>query len=206
MKTKFLFAIIVFLLTTEFGYSQTQYMNTDFEKTDTLGKLILKWEAVNRDVEYKLDSVNKVSGNLCLYMKRNPFREDEIAEDFTFMLPKSFYKGMRTLEISVKIREGGNSYPLSGLWCKVKKKKILTGWASTYKGLKPFPLTLDEGSTNAPIIPWSWNTYSFTITIEEDPDEVQIGGFCFDDAWFDDIQININGNLVNNLVFPLKMD
>lgn len=208
MKTKFAASLILFCLFQTLAKSQTFFVNTGFEKTDTIGKSILNWETITRETEYMLDSANKVSGNYSLYML-HPFSNDNNSgQNFSMQLPKLYYAGMRSVQISLKIREKGANYPSAGLWCKIKKSKKLIGWASTHKGQIAFPMDITEGTMrqNIPIIPWSWNTYSFNISIDEDPDEVVIGGFSLGSAWFDDIEISINGKPITDFIIQLKIE
>jgi hypothetical protein len=186
---------------------QNLYVNTDFEKTDTSGKSIIFWQTINKDTEFMLDSTNKSSGNYSLFFKHK-HELDSSGQTFSMKLPKSLNKDLRTINISIKIRESSDKYPQAGLWCKIKKSKKLLGFASTYKGQLAFPMDITESiiSDNTPIMLWAWTSYSIDITVKEDPDEIVIGGFAIGSAWFDDIQISINGNLINNLVIPLKID
>lgn len=207
MKNYVILSALFTLVFFEIGYSQNVYVNTNFEKTDSAGKAIVIWKDLTRETTYILDSTNKASGNYSLYFQQKQ-TPDSSGQTFLMYLPKSYYSGMRIIHVSLQIRENVNTYPVSGFWCKVKKNKKLIGWASTYKGQIAFPMDINENnkSENIPIIRGAWTTYNFTINIKEDPDEVIFGGFSIWRAWFDDIQITINGKKVDDLIIPLNID
>jgi hypothetical protein len=127
---------------------------------------------------------------------------------FYFKLPKVFFPGLRSISISVKIMFR-NEKPDAGLWCLVKKDNELLGSASTYKGITPLsvvPFTATAGNI-VPVIPFSWTPYNFTISFDKDPNEVIIGLIVLKDrAWFDNIEIKINGKLLNNLAFAVSQN
>jgi hypothetical protein len=184
---------------------QKKYYNMDFEKTDSIGKKVVQWQYQSQGTEFYVDSTTSATGKHSMFIN---LRQVEVTGglSFYFVLPKVYYAGLRTMNISVKVMTR-NEKPCAGLWCSVKKDKVLLAKASTYKGGIPFPINIFpvSGGTNVPVIPYSWTPYNFEIKVDKDPTEVIIGlAVLRDRAWFDDIIININGKPVNDLVFQMQ--
>lgn len=188
-------------------FAQKKYYNLDFERCDTAAKKIIQWKYQTIGTEFLIDSATHCNGSNSMYAN---LRHVDLSNGvpFYFVLPKIFYPGLRTIEISVKILFRDQK-PNAGLWCTVKKDSELLGSASTYKGnvaLTIVPYTATAG-TSVPVIPYSWTPYNFTINFGKDPNLVIIGLIVIKDrAWFDNIEIKLNGKLLNNLVFTISGD
>jgi hypothetical protein len=203
-KMIILLGVLISLLPTTI-VAQKKYFNLDFEKADTSGKKICTWEDQNRGTLFNIDSTKSDTGKSCLLMM---IKHVTGYATYNMLLPKTYYSGMRTINISVKIQMR-NTTPNAGLWCKIKNDNDLLGYASTIKGSIPSPIIPYNGSntTNVPVIPYTWTSYNFEIKIDKDPTEVMIGLFLANDrAWYDNIKININGKPVKDMVFEMAVD
>lgn len=190
-KLFFLLELFIFLHPTII-FSQKEFYNLDFEKTDTIGKSIVKWqyETYSMGTKFIIENSNASTGNNCLFIKK--IRPDEPFNNF-IVLPKSYYKGFRTFKISLQ-QKMPYDIPNAGVWFSFKKdKKFIRQNSFTKNG--------DYGHT---IMPFSWTPYSFEVTFDEDPDEVRVGIWVSKDrAWFDNIILEINGKPLTDLVFEI---
>lgn len=183
--------------------AQLTYYNLDFEKTDKTNKTLIHWQYQTIGTDFNVDSSTAASGKACMFANlRN--NDNSGGLSFYFVLPESFYAGLRSIDLSIRMMTRSET-PNSGLWCKIKKGNKLLGSASTYKGFIPFPIipfnAAFTGSTT-PCIPFTWATYTFNISIDQDPDEVMIGvALLTDRVWFDKLEISINGKLIDRLAF-----
>jgi hypothetical protein len=184
---------------------QKKYYDLDIEKADTIGKKIIQWKYQSLGTEFYVDSTTKFAGKNSIFVN---LKQTDISGGvpFYFIFPKIFYPALRSINISVDIMFR-NDKPNAGLWCLVKKDNELLGSSSTLKGNIPItvvPYTATAGN-NVPVIPYSWTPYSFTIKFDKDPNQVIIGLILLKDrAWFDNLEININGKRLNKLVFAFS--
>lgn len=200
--TLLLLAFIAFVLPLSVA-AQLTYYNLDFEKTDKTNKTLIRWQYQTIGTDLNVDSSIAASGKACMFANlRN--NDNSGGQSFYFVLPESFYTGLRNIEVTIRMMTRSES-PNSGLWCKIKKGDKLLGSASTYKGNIPFPIIPFNAAftgTTTPCIPYSWATYTFNISIDQDPDEVMIGvALLTDRVWFDKLEISINGKLIDRLAF-----
>jgi len=172
--------------------AQKEYFNLDFEKTDTIGKSIVHWQYYyfGMGTKFIIDTTNAATGKNCLFIKK---RRNNESGSYYIILPKTYYKGLRTIKISANLKMTSFDTPNAGIWFEIKKNKNVLPYSNYYH------------SSEKAIAPFSWTPYSMEETIEKDPDEVKIAiGVFKDRAWFDDIKIEINGKPVNDLVFEIE--
>ena len=183
--------------------AQKKYFNLDFEKTDSIGKKIFQWKNETFGTEFYVDSATKAQGKSSMFANLQHVVGVKNGVPFYFVLPTAYYTGLRSISISLKIMFR-NEKPNAGLWCTVKKDNELLATACTYKGnvsMNVIPFSATAG-TMVPVIPYTWTPYNFTIKFDKDPNFVIIGLILLNDrAWFDNIEIKLNGKPVNDLVF-----
>jgi hypothetical protein len=185
--------------------AQKKFYDLDFESCDTTAKKIFQWRYQTIGTEFYIDSATHCSGKCSMYAN---LRHVDLSNGvpFYFVLPKIFYQDLRTIEVSVKILFRDKK-PNAGLWCTVKNDNELLGSASTLKGnitLSVVPYTATAGAS-IPVIPDAWTPYNITINFGKDPTLVIIGLIVMKDfAWFDNIEIKLNGKPLTNLAFLLQ--
>jgi len=207
MKQLIILTGFILLLIPSTVNAQKKYFDLNFEKTNSDSKNILFWKYQSIGTEFFVDSTSSSNGKNSLYVN---LKHTDLSGGvpFYFILPKVYYQGLRTIDISVKIMFR-NEKPNAGLWCSIKKDSELLGCASTYKGNVPItvvPIIATAGNP-VPVIPYTWTSYNFEIKCNKDPNEVIIGLILVKDrAWFDDVEIKINGKPINNLAFEISAD
>jgi hypothetical protein len=186
-------------------FAQRKYYDLNFERCSTTDKNLIQWKYQTIGTEFFIDSATYFNGKSSMYTN---LRHVDISNGvpFYFIMPKLYYPGLRNIEISVRILFR-NEKPNAGLWCTVKKDNELLGSASTLKGnltstIIPYTATI---GTSVPVIPYTWTPFDFAINFSKDPTLVIIGFIVMSDrAWFDDIEIKLNGNPLTNLAFILS--
>jgi hypothetical protein len=221
--------LISFLPLTLLG--QKKYYNLDFEKSDTTGCKIFKLKNEYDGTVISIDSTKSVSGTNSLYI--NTVHADKFLGGLiTFILPKQYNKGLRTIDISVSIFAQDNA---PNLECVVTKDKETIGCNMTYndsiwakagvqggqvqKGghghtkdligksgqtgyFRPGVCFINEFKP-APKLN-TWTTHIFNVTIDKDPTEVKFYMIIpYGITWFDNLVVKLNGSPIK-LVFDLN--
>jgi hypothetical protein len=203
MKKIILIAVVFISMMPMVIQAQKKYYNLDFEKTDSIGKKVFQWKNETFGTEFYVDSTTKAQGKNSMFANLQHVVDVKNGVPFYFVLQKANYAGLRAISISVKIMFR-NEKPNAGLWCTVKKDNELLGSKCTYKGnvsMNVIPFSATAG-TSVPVIPYTWIPYNFTIKFDNDPTNVIIGLILLNDrAWFDNIEIKLNGKPLENMVF-----
>jgi hypothetical protein len=203
--------IISFLPLTLSG--QKKYYNLDFEKSDTTGSKVFKLKNEYEGTLVSIDSTKSVSGKTSLNI--NAFHTNQaLCSLITFILPKQYYKDLRTIDISINIY-AQNSAP--NLECVASKGKETIGCNMTCndstswftaegqvgrQGYYRPGVCLIHEFKPAPKLD-IWTTHSFNITIDRDPTEVKFYMIISSGiTWFDNLVIKLNGSPIR-LVFEL---
>ena len=189
-----------------FSYTQSEYLNFDFEETDSVEKEILYFDyrcfktmlEINRNPEVSF------SGNNCLSLNTYNSNWTEGCTIYT-SLPIKYCKGLRHVQITLKSRyqfENQNG----GFWVFATKGIKYLGKATTYPGYFPFPIifTFLWKPMLQPVFPYEWYFYKLDFKIDEDPDELLLGFYDkFGRVWYDDIEITLNDKPINNFAFQI---
>ncbi|NVN95381.1 MAG: hypothetical protein HXX18_08885 [Bacteroidetes bacterium] len=205
MKTLIIFFGLFISFSPTMIFAQNEYLDFNFEQSESKGKSIGHWENKGDVAILSIDTTNSSSGKNCLFVRINRSID---GASYYMVLPKVYYQGLRTIEISVNVKMPYEK-PNAGLWCSIHNNKEYVGGGSTYNGNMKFPILPDVRLVGKyiPVMPFSWTPYRFEVKTDKDPTEVMIGIYVSKDrAWFDDIKININGKPINDLVFNISQN
>lgn len=192
---------------------QKNYYNLDFERSDTIGYNVIQVKSAFGGTVMAIDSARSVSGKYSLSINTV---NTEIGTYglITFILPKQWNKGLRTIDITVSIFAQNNT---PNFQCIASKGKETIGCNMTCsdssswftekgKGVRPGRyrpgvclITEVKPAPKTDV----WTTHSFNITIDKDPTEVMFyliipAGITL----FDNLSITLNGSPIK-LVFEL---
>ena len=203
MKTVLLLLFFIPLISA----AQSNYLNFDFEDTDSIGKTVTKinYMCYKTIVEINRDYEISCKGNncLCIFSHNNDLKEG--CTIYT-SLPKDLCKGLRHVQVSLKSRYQSEQQN-GGFWVFATKGIKYLGKATTFPGYFPFPIifTFMWKPRYYPVFPYEWYSYNLDLNIEEDPDELLLGFYVRSGrVWYDDIKITLNNKPVDNLVFQIE--
>ncbi|MCX6229926.1 MAG: hypothetical protein NTZ33_00140 [Bacteroidetes bacterium] len=180
-----------------------EYLDLNFETINPDGKQIVSWEYKGDQSIINIDTSNSLSGKNSLFVRINHPNE---GAKYYILLPKVYYKGLRSVEISVNIKMPFEK-PNACFWSSADIDNKYFCSASTNKSrLSPTLSMFYTTSTRyIPVMPFSWTSYSYELKIDKDPSAIYIGLFVTKDrAWFDDIKLKINGKPIHDLAFQIS--
>jgi hypothetical protein len=195
-------ALIFFIFSGWLLQAQMTYLDLNFEDKNADDNRILKSEYICYKTMLEISRNPEISadGNNCLSIRTwNQTRE---GCTIYFSLPEDMRKDLKHVRITLKIRYS-QSFPNGGFWVFATKGIRYLGKATTYPGYIPYPIifTYMWRPKWFPVNTYEWYDYDLSFDIDQDPDDLIFGFFVKSGkVWYDDIQLYLNNNPVENLI------